>query len=407
MTTRQNPLHQVDTHTSTKAILAAAHDYGAAWCLSPADRPNWTHDDLEAELLLAPAETAHSKSEVIDLPLPDPDLMRRLGQAIRAPLMITAAASTSPAAVGAEGPAIVEVSFDSGSPEPSACPRKNARRGPRLTSRLEADDAERLLTAYGRGRLMGFEWTAFLTVAWDTIGITTDDQVSGAMTSLMTRLREWASRSKHITGVIGIPIAWIWVHERGPLCGKLHTHLLLAVPRKKRAMLGRVVSDHVERYSGMKATQGANRNEPTPPDEVRWPSGLPEAGPPDFKTAAGAFSATIHVTAPRTDKDAKTFAGKRMRYMAKSIDPLTSIRLTNGAKVGLADWIGIEHLADQGDFRGKRCGYSVFSLGGRQWKTWAANNQVSPDLFAYRLRTYGPLDDDSLDSLAQTLRLKT
>lgn len=253
---------------------------------------------------------------------------------------------------------------------------------------------------------LGFDWTAFLTVAWATIGITTDDQVSAAMASLMIRLREWATRSKDVTGAIGIPVAWIWVHERGPLCGKLHTHMLLSVPRKKRALLGRVVLDHLERYSGQKLTQGSDHTPQTSPDDKEWPSGSPQIGVADFGSVTGAFSSTLHITAPRNDKTAKIFAAKRMRYMAKSIDPLTAIQLTTGARVGLADWIGIDHLADQGEFRGKRCGYSVFSLGGRRWASWAARNDVSPDLFAYRFRTYGPLDDKSLDDLAQTLRLK-
>lgn len=163
----------------------------------------------------------------------------------------------------------------------------------------------------------------------------------------------------------------------------------------------------MEKISGVKATHRAAGVVKTAPDANECPSGVSEGVGPDFKTAVGGFSTTLHITAAKTDKDAKTFGAKHMRYLAKGIDPSDSIRLTNGARISLADWVGIDHLADQGVIRGKRCGYSVFSLGGRQWKSWAVDNQVSTDLFAYRFRTFGPLDDESLDALAQTLRLKT
>ena len=407
MNSHQNPLHQLDRTASSKAIAAATHDYGDAWCLAFEDRPPWADDDLDHDPLPDlpdPQDPDRSAAAIIGAPSQS-DLMRRLGRAISTPLAFMDTSPTTVTYVASTEPVVIEVDFDTWPPK--AKPTSKRRQSPRASTRLNADDAERLLTAYGRGRLMGFEWSAFLTVAWTTIGITTDDQVSAATASLIIRLREWAIRSKDVTGAVGIPVAWIWVHERGPLCGKLHSHFLLSVPRKKRGLLGKVVFDHLERYSGLRPTQGSDQTEQATPDDTEWPSGSPTVGAADFSTVAGAFSSTLHITAPRHDRLAKTFASKRMRYMAKSIDPHTAIQLTTGAKVSLADWIGIDHLADQGEFCGKRCGYSVFSLGGRRWTSWAARNRVSPDLFAYRFRTYGPLDDKSLDYLAQTLRLKT
>ena len=242
MNTHQNPLHKLDRTASSKAIAAALHDYGAAWCASPEDRPPWTDDELDHDLPTLPTDDQTSPAYIVTLPGQDPDLIRRLGQAIRTPRTIEAAALDARASINTDVPMVIEVDFDN-RPRPTAKPTPKRRRPPRVSTRLNADDVERLFTAYGRARLMGFEWTAFLTVAWATLGIVTDEQVSAATASLTNRLREWATRSKHVSGLPGIPIGWVWVHERGPLCGKLHTHFLLAVPRKKRAMLGRVVLD--------------------------------------------------------------------------------------------------------------------------------------------------------------------
>lgn len=337
MNTHEHPLGRL-THQDPSTVSAAAlHDYGAAWCGIPEDRPQWMQDEVEHDLSALLSDDDVLPSDVVALPKQDPDLIRRLGQAIRTTSMIPADTLDTRASVAAEAAAIIEVDFSTWPSAPQTRPKKPARRGLRVTSRLDADDTERLLTAYGRGRLMGLDWTAFLTVAWATIGITTDDQVSAAMASLMIRLREWATRSKDVTGAVGIPAAWIWVHERGPLCGKLHTHMLLSVPRKKRALLGRVVLHHLERYSGQKLTQGSDHTPQTSPDEKEWPSGSPQIGMADFSSVTGAFSSTLHITAPRNDKTAKIFAAKRLRYMAKSIDPHTAIQLTTGARVGLAD----------------------------------------------------------------------
>lgn len=408
MNQHQNPLHQICSSTSTKAILAATRAYSEAFCLPPADRPAWIDDDLDHDPLPTIADDDAESSEVICASADEADLMRRLAKTISmSPTSSANVLAAGPLTAEADPTTFVEVDFDTWPTGSNRGAKKPPRKTSRTTTRLDADDVERMLTAYGRGRLMGFEWTAFLTIAWATVGILTDEQVSAAMASLTTRLREWATRSKDVTGLLGVAVAWIWVHERGPLCGKLHSHMLLAVPRRKRATLGRVVIDHLKRYSGVEPTHQSHVIKLRAAVGSHPPAGGPEDAQAVSTPASAPFSATMHITAPRRGKAADSFPSDRMRYLAKAIDPMTSIQLANGARVSLAEWIGVEYLADQGAFRGKRCGYSVFSLGGNRWKDWANKHNTSQDLFAYRFRNCAPLDDGSLNSLVHLLRMKT
>ena len=248
------------------------------------------------------------------------------------------------------------------------------QRAPRSEGRsdfLSVADFRRLYLAVSRGNMMGHQFNGFATVAWATVGIVDDVAVSAAMQSLQVRLREWASRKRVGPGLQGIPLAWVWVHERGPFAGGLHSHLLLAVPERVRAELGRVINQFVERISGTAPM--------TKVDET------------------GASSSTLHMTAPRNrakgapafESDVIAFQWRRLRYMAKGMNPDAFI-LRRGERLSASEWAGVEQLEPQGTIIGKRCGYSSFSLGTGVWSAWAAEHGLDPSRPEALLQARGP-----------------
>lgn len=247
------------------------------------------------------------------------------------------------------------------------------QRAPRSEGRsdfLSVADFRRLYLAVSRGNLMGLAFNAFATIAWATVGIVNDVAVSAAMQSLQVRLREWASRKRTSFKTPGIPVAWIWVHERGPVAGGLHSHLLLSVPERFRAELGRVIYQFVERISGTALTRKVD------------------------ETCA---SSTLHMTAPRNrgkggppfESDVIEFQWRRLRYMAKGMDPDAFI-LRRGERLSASEWAGVEQLEPQGTIIGKRCGYSSFSLGTSVWSAWAAEHGLNPSRPEALLQARGP-----------------
>lgn len=265
--------------------------------------------------------------------------------------------------------------------------RQRAPRSECGSDYLTADDFRRLYLALSRGNLMGLGFNTFATIAWATVGVVADAAVSAAMQSLQVRLREWASRKRLGPGSKGIPLAWVWVHERGPVAGALHSHLLLSVTERRRAELGRVIYRHVERISGTALVTGLD-------------------------TAEGS-SDTLHITAPRNrgkgapafEKDVIEFQWRRLRYMAKGIDPKAFV-LHRGERVPVSAWAGLEQLEPQGEIVGKRCGYSSFSLGTGVWSAWALKHGLDPQHPEARLLARGPSYDDGLMVEGYAARIK-
>lgn len=249
--------------------------------------------------------------------------------------------------------------------------RQRAPRSEGQSDFLTAADFSRLYLAISRGNLMGLGFNAFATIAWTTVGIVDDADVSAAMQALQVRLREWASRKRTSHKAPGIPLAWIWVHERGPVAGGLHSHLLMSVPERYRAGLGKVIYQFVERISGTAPITNLDETD--------------------------ASSNTLHLTAPRNrakgapafEADIVEFQWRRLRYMAKGMNPDASV-LRQGERLPASAWAGVEQLEPQGTIIGKRCGYSSFSLGSSVWAAWAVEHGVDPLRPEALLQARGP-----------------
>lgn len=252
-------------------------------------------------------------------------------------------------------------------------PGRRARRATRVTRHLSADDVTRLYLAIMRANLQDMHLTYFATISWSTLGLTDDAEIQVATQALFERLREWAKRKKDARGAPApIPLAWIWVHERGPRLG-MHTHLLMHVPIGRSAGLGKVICNFLESWSGQ-----ALVNE--------GPGGL----------------STFHAREPRRygqsilTRHAVAFQKSVARYMMKGLDPVSMVPPAAGRQTGryLRAVLRLKKIRDQGHIQGKRCGYSVHNLGKAAFARASDHTSMKADQAERLLRAHGFNFDD-------------
>ena len=98
-----------------------------------------------------------------------------------------------------------------------------ADRSKEPASSLLGEDAFRELYAAAEfAAVFGIALNTMVTLSWNHMGLTTDEDVKRAFESFQKCVRDWAAQRR-------MPLAFIYVHERSPSIG-LHTHLVLHFP---------------------------------------------------------------------------------------------------------------------------------------------------------------------------------
>ena len=98
---------------------------------------------------------------------------------------------------------------------------------PNLTTHISALQWCKLYNAVAFANSNGWVLQAWCTIAWQEIGITDDDKVSGALRDWTERVRKWLEERD-------CPCVYVYVHENSRKRG-LHTHVLLHVPPEHTA----------------------------------------------------------------------------------------------------------------------------------------------------------------------------
>ncbi|GEO17402.1 hypothetical protein [Microvirga aerophila] len=94
------------------------------------------------------------------------------------------------------------------------------------TQHLAGRDFTKLYNAVAFANCQGWVLNTFISISWSTVGITTDLLVEQAHRRFNERMRKWLLER-------GLPLAWVWVLERGNTYG-LHSHIHVAVPKQHR-----------------------------------------------------------------------------------------------------------------------------------------------------------------------------
>lgn len=258
--------------------------------------------------------------------------------------------------------------------------RLRPARSERASDFLSADDIQRLYVAKTRANIMGRFFNTMLTINWTSLGLA-DGQVAEVFQGLQTTLRAWATRKRGLK-LNAFAVGWLWVHERGPLAGGLHTHMLIAIDPKWRAPLGRLVSDYLLRRTGV---QPVRRSDSTSSSSA---------------AALQASSQTIMMVAPRNrdgvpaaPRDEQSFQARQFRYLAKGVKPDAHLRRVDGSSISVVSWAKLDRVQPQGRIVGKRCGYSAFTLGERPWAEYCARHEIDPTWPEWLLEADAMIDD--------------
>lgn len=243
-------------------------------------------------------------------------------------------------------------------------PSRPSRRD-QVTKHLSAKNVSRLAEVSHRAAFLDMPLALFVTISWSTLGVTTNQEVVAAWKGLQARMRSWATRRIcPSTGEVApLPLAYIWVKENGERWG-LHTHLLVHVPPIAYAVFGSMLKEHLEASTGQPLVNSAHdSSEGARTLRIDRPRGV----------GAG----------PASTADVNTWAARRLAYMLKGLDPEALVmdhQAIPAIKRPFADVIGLTRLSDQGEVVGKRCGYSVFSIGDKTWTAATADLDL-PDQF--------------------------
>jgi hypothetical protein len=95
---------------------------------------------------------------------------------------------------------------------------------------LSAKEVRRLYESVAFANYTGTVMNTFTTIAWSTVGVSTDEKVQDASAEFLDRFRRWCAYKK-------IPCHHVWVMERGKRLG-LHIHILAHIPPLYRTSYG-------------------------------------------------------------------------------------------------------------------------------------------------------------------------
>jgi hypothetical protein len=205
------------------------------------------------------------------------------------------------------------------------------------TEHLHGRHFMNLYNAVAFANCQGWVLNTFISISWSTVGITTDLLVERAHRRFIERMRKWLMER-------GLPLAWVWVLERGDTYG-LHGHIHVAVPKLHHADFTRWARKCVSRI----------------------------AGRPLVDTAT---STTVDFNC-RTDRDV---AGQwwRFQYYGKGADPTLGLRDTDDKHIWrpLNEVAGLT-LKPQGLVKTKRAGVSR-ALDAKARKAFATQYGLPP-----------------------------
>lgn len=188
---------------------------------------------------------------------------------------------------------------------------------------ITAEEYGRAVTAVHTANLTGLVLNAFLTISWTTLQIDDDADIERAHTHFLELMRHWLAGRR-------IPVAFVWVVERGPKIG-LHSHYLFHLPK-----------GHTLPFRAWISAQA-----------LRTVSGKV----PVVMEAEDGRVSTVRFR--READDAVDFQFRQFRYMMKGLDP-NSVVLNRADGTALPIWEahGLE-LEPQGQIFFKRVGRST------------------------------------------------
>lgn len=195
---------------------------------------------------------------------------------------------------------------------------------------LSPRDFQRLYKAVAVANLEGLVLNTFVTISWTLAGLSAPSSVRGAQAAFQERLTSWFQYRRDLDASYP-PYAGVWVKEVGRTMG-LHTHYLLHVPHRDRAIFARWVRRSVSKATD--ADPGAART-----------------------TARGRALYATHVADLKDDWRQQWDV---FRYMSKGLDPdaLASVFSASQQRMLAAEYTGLSLLSDEGVIEGQRCGRS-------------------------------------------------